>query len=339
MSAFPSSPACRRFFAFLYAKFLHTGSAVLLLDGGMGTELQARGFTGTLPLWSAGANETHPNWVKDIHRAFIEAGADVCTTNTFRTTAYHYQQTGLSQPAAEAKAKDMTFAAVRSAQAAREESGRDVLIAGSFAPRGDCYTHEIAGTDAELLAHHRQQVAWLKEAGVDFLLAETIPTRREAELMAKAAAESDMPFVVSFTVRPDGKLYDGSSVAAALAHINKENFPNLVGISVNCAPVDDADIALQGVLARRDEVGMVGAYPNATCKGHTHDEAAWDHETHRHDKTFVQAALDWVKQGALFVGGCCGTTPTDIEALAQALGRPKGRAGGLPAGWHGANAG
>ena len=161
----------------------------------MGTEIDRRGLPTTLPLWSALGLIERPELVRAIHVDNLLAGAEVITTDTFRTTARTLRRAG--RDPAEAVVLDRL--AVQLAAAARTEAGRpDALIAGSIAPLEDCYSPWLTPPLDVALAEHRQQAASLAAAGVDFLLVETMPTAGEAEAALLAAKETGLETTVGF---------------------------------------------------------------------------------------------------------------------------------------------
>src|SRR6185312_14491294 len=125
--------------------------ARLLMDGGMGSELEHRGGPTTLPLWSAEALLTHPEVVLQIHNEYRDAGAEIMITDTFRTTRRAFANKGIAEPAASATALACALAqeARQSAQAERE-----IYIAGSIAPLEDCYSPELTPPQSEIEVEH-----------------------------------------------------------------------------------------------------------------------------------------------------------------------------------------
>ena len=109
----------------------------LILDGAMGTELQNRGVEIPLPLWSADANIDLPEIITSIHKDYIASGADIITTNTFRTTEWTYHKAGLSLLKAKERAKTSLYKSVECAQMAVSNS---IIIAGSVTTIEDCYS-------------------------------------------------------------------------------------------------------------------------------------------------------------------------------------------------------
>ena len=277
----------------------------------MGTELQRRGYATALPLWSAAANLDAPDLVGDIHDDYFEAGADVAITNTFRTTPRAFRKAGR-----ESEARDALKKSVAIALNSKKNAGRQVFVGGSFAPLEDCYRPDLVPSENELRREHQVHAVWLAEAGVDFLLPETINAGLEAQIMAETASATGLPFIISFVVDSDGRLLDGTPLAEA---VQKTELPGRVGISLNCRPVDTIDRAFQKLLSHYD--GVIGLYPNGV--GHAHDDLGWCIEDHDDGiQEFVGSALKWKSAGAKIIGGCCGTTPDYIRALHRELKKP-----------------
>ena len=267
-----------------FAEFIQNAGTVLF-PGGMGTELQRRGYKSALPLWSAAANLDAPGLVEQIHTDYLEAGASVAITNSFRTTPRAFAKAGRKAEALGALKESVAIAL-----SAKRKAGRRVFVGGSFAPLEDCYRPDLVPAKDELRDEHRQLAAWLAEAGVDFLLAETINSGLEGQIMAEAAAAAGLPFVVSFVVDSEAKLLDGTPIAEA---VRNTDLPGRVGVCLNCRPIGTLDKAF-GKL-RRAYGGAIGLYPNGT--GHAHDDLGWRFERNEDGiAKFVASALRWRKR-------------------------------------------
>lgn len=283
---------------------------VLLFPGALGTELQRRGYNTALPLWSAQANLDAVDLVTEIHADYLSAGAQVCVTNTFRTTPRTFRKVGR-----EDEARDALKCAVAAAHTAKARAGGpETLIAGSFAPLEDCYSPHLVPEQTMLEHEHGEQAQWLADEGVDFLLPETINARAEAKVMANAAQQTGLPFIISFVVDANARLLDGTVLEDA---IKATDLPGRAGIMLNCRPIDVIDSVMPG-LAKVSQGTAFGAYPNGI--GHAHDEQGWIFmENADSVGRFVEASLRWKDLGATILGGCCGTTPAYLRALAQTL--------------------
>jgi S-methylmethionine-dependent homocysteine/selenocysteine methylase len=272
----------------------------------MGTELQRRGYRSALPLWSAAANLDAPELVGQIHADYFAAGADVAITNTFRTTPRTFRKAGRESEAEAALKKSADIAL-----SAKKRADRQVFIGGSFAPLEDCYRPDLVPSADELREEHGQLAAWLAEAGVDFLLAETINAGLEAQIMAEAASAAGLAFIVSFVVDADARLLDGTPIEDA---VRRTGLPGRVGVALNCRPIGTLDEAFDKLSQSYD--GAIGLYPNGA--GHPHGDLGWCFGESGHGiGEFVANALRWKKAGAKIIGGCCGTTPDYIRALSR----------------------
>ncbi|HET9952174.1 MAG TPA: homocysteine S-methyltransferase family protein [Candidatus Eisenbacteria bacterium] len=283
---------------------------VVVLDGAMGTELDRRGVPTPLPLWSARALLDAPEVVSAIHEDYIRAGADVVTTNTFRTTARTMRRAGLDP----GEAERLTRLAVELARDARSRAlrGSEVWIAGAMAPLEDCYRPELAPPPSEAEIEHATQAAILAGAGVDLLLVETMNAIPEAVEATRAAVGTGLPVFVSFIARSEREIWDGELLEDAVRAVDAFH---PAAILVNCVPADSAERCLE-VLARATRA-PIGCYPNAGDPDFDH--GTWRHDDERTPEWFAGHATSWLRRGALVVGGCCGTGPGHIRALREAV--------------------
>ena len=273
-------------------------SSTILLDGPMGTELNARGIETPLPGWSAHALEAAPEVVREVHRAYAEAGARVHTTNTFRT-----------RPAVFPDWERLARTAVR---LAREGLGSGHRLAGSIAPLQDCYRPDLspAGSDRSgTLAAHGELASLLAGEGCDLLLCETFPHVQEGLLATEAAVATGLETWTSFTAGPDADLLTPAEVAAGAREAVRIG---AAAVLVNCVP---GRRTLAYVEALAEAVGghvPIGAYSNA---GHVDEEMGWASAPGA-PEAYAECAATWVAAGAQLIGGCCGTGPEHVAALA-----------------------
>lgn len=272
----------------------------LVLDGGLGTQLESRGNDVSSSLWSARVLRDDPGEVRAAHAAFAEAGADVLITASY--------QVGFGGPIPDAEVEALLR---RSVTLAREAG--DTRVAASVGPLGALradgseYTGAYGLTLAEVREAHRRRLHVLAGAGADLLAIETIPSPLEAEALALELAELDVPAFVSLSADSTGFAAPGA-LAAALREA--ASVPGVIAVGVNCC----APASVGPALAAAPAVPLV-AYPNT---GERWDAAtrAWRGGA----VAFADAAPTWVAAGARLVGGCCRSTPADIAALAAALG-------------------
>ena len=281
----------------------------LILDGATGTELNRRGVDTGLPLWSANAlmNDHDANILQQIHEDYLRAGADIITTNTFRT----HRRALISSGNAD-RALELTRRAVEIAHAAiaNVPSDKPRFIAGSISTLEDCYRPDLVPPDDELRAEHSERIHHLIECGVDLILIETINTIREALIMAKLASITGTPVIVSFVCGREGKLLSGETVTDAANQLIP--LGNCV-IGVNCGPTPNLAKPLAELQASCGKDFPLIAYGNI---GYADEKIGWVNTDSENPKAYCEHASHWP---AKIIGGCCGTTPEHISQLKSSL--------------------
>lgn len=297
---------------------------LILLDGGVGTELIRRGV-----YWRNHGLERDADTVRALHGEYVVAGADVITANTFHLTRRSYlslfadpdHMRRIGAPDLEARAGQLVRRAVALTREAREASGREAAIAGSVSPLAHPFRPDLAPRPEQARDEHGETMAELAAAGADLVLLESMNTAAEARAALEAARAVGLPAWVSFVPRWNGRLLGGETVAEAVAAVA----PLRPGaILFNCAPPADITQALGELsLHWRGPSGgyaHIGRYDPPSWKltffPHFTGTEAWP------PARYVAAALDWVALGAQVVGGCCGTGPDHICALREALAPP-----------------
>jgi homocysteine S-methyltransferase len=290
----------------------------LLCDGAMGTMIYAKGIP--FERCFDELNLSQPALIADIHRAYIDAGANVIETNTFGANRFKLGEYGLAD-----KVTDINQAGVRLARRVVDAAFKEVFIAGSVGPLGVRLAPlgRLSATEARVA--FREQIAALVAAGADLIIFETFPDvfeLREAVLAAREVSV-DLPLVAQLTFTEDGRTPLGHTphkVAMTLADLP------LDVIGVNCS------VGPAGVL--RTLQSLVRAWP-----GETHfsaqPNAGWPERIGGRimyaapPEYFGDYALAFVEAGARLIGGCCGTTPEHITHMRAALDDPARRAPAL----------
>jgi 5-methyltetrahydrofolate--homocysteine methyltransferase len=290
---------------------------ILVLDGAMGTAIQNRDLTasdfGGPDL--EGCNEnlilTRPDVISDIMKQYLEAGADILETNTFGATPLVLAEYGLSE-----KSYEINFESARLAREAAEEfstAARPRFVAGSMGPTTKAISVTGGVTFDELITNYYEQAKALFEGGVDYFLLETCQDTRNIKAglvgIQKLFDEKGetIPIAVSGTIEPMGTMLAGQDVealATSLEHLD------LLYIGLNCATGPEFMTDHIRVLAQ--ESGFrVACVPNAGLP----DEFGKYLET---PASLASVIRNFAEQGWLnLVGGCCGTTPPHIKALAD----------------------
>src|SRR3989344_9335198 len=174
---------------------------IYYLEGAVGTEILRRGFPTKLPLWSAKVLFEKPELLKKIYIDYIKAGADIITTNTFRT-----QRRTLAKAGLEDETERINRLAVEIAVQARKESKveRPIYIAGCMTTLEDCYRPDLVPSQKELEKEHKEQANILSKTPIDFFILETFNSINEAVVAVRAVYNTGKPFIISFTANAQG---------------------------------------------------------------------------------------------------------------------------------------
>ncbi len=297
---------------------------VLLLDGGLATELEARGCDLNDPLWSARVLMEDPDLIQQVHGDYLRAGADCIVSASYQATMQRFQERGLGAAEARRLLERSVELAVEARDAFWSEPGNRVgrlrpLVAASVGPYGAYladgseYTGHYGLSAAALRAFHQDRWEILAGSDADILACETIPSREEGQVLLALLRETLDAFAwFSFTCRDGERLSDGTPLAEMLAELEDE--ARIIAVGINCTSpvlVPDLIAAAVGVTAK-----PVVAYPNS---GETYDAAArrWLGETSAPD--FGRSGEQWHASGARLIGGCCRTGPRHIRAIRERL--------------------
>ena len=286
--------------------------AVLISDGGLATELEARGHDLSDDLWSARLLSEDPAEIVAVHVDYFNAGAQIATTSSYQASFEGFARRGIDRAGAER----LMRRSIELAKTARDSAPAPAWVAASVGPYGAMLAHgeEYVGryglSVAELTAWHRPRLDVLTAAGPDVLALETIPDSDEAEALVGLAAEYGLPAWLSYTIdgertRAGQPLEEAFAVAA--------DVPEIVAVGVNCCAPADVLGAVE--TARRVTGKPVIVYPNSG--------EVWDGENRVWVGTAgmdTALAADWVAAGARIVGGCCRVRPEDVAAMAAAIG-------------------
>ncbi|MCQ2144933.1 MAG: methionine synthase [Bacteroidales bacterium] len=296
---------------------------ILIIDGAMGTMLQKRGLSGNNDMFCL----TRPEDIAAVHRAYIDAGADIIETCTFSSNAISQMEY-----ACQDKAREMALAGARIArkvadEAMAEQPGRKILVAGSLGPTSKSLS---IGTDVddptwrpvsfdEMATAYKDQIDGLIEGGVDFILIETCIDA----LNAKAAIYNipqGFPVAVSVSCADrSGRVLTGQTLEAFYHSVKH---CNLISYGLNCSLGAKELMPLIAEVSRfvKEDAPerLVSCYPNA---GLPNELGQYDQSP----QEMAQAVAEMVGAGYVdMVGGCCGTTPEHIAAIAEMI-RTAGR--------------
>jgi len=292
---------------------------LVIIDGGTGTEIQRRGGVMDDATWCAEANLQRPDLVRGVHRAYLEAGAEVIIANTFATSPLLFATLGRDDEVA-----SIDRAAVRLAREATAAAGvaAGVAVAGSISTMqpvlaGDDRTDRSrTWTEAEVREHYRRKAGTLAEAGVDVLVMEMMRDTGPSVWATEAAMETGLPVWVglSFEAGPDGGLVGWGRPECAMDDVIAAltaTGPDLVAVMHTSD--DDTGPALTAV--RSQYRGPLGAYPESGRFA----MPEWVFVDVIGVDELVDVTRTWIAQGVTVVGGCCGVGPEHIAVLAAGL--------------------
>lgn len=296
-------------------------ASTVILDGGMGRELQRAGAPFRQPEWSALALIEAPQAVEAVHAAYIASGANVITSNSYAVVPFHI---GEARFAAEGQA--LAALAGELAQRAVQASGKAVRVAGSLPPLFGSYRPDLfeATRVNELLAPLVTGLA----PHVDLWLAETQSSIIEARSIRAGLPQDGKPFWLSFTLKDEDtdevpRLRSGEPVAEAAAVAAELGVETLL---FNCSQPEVIGAAIDAARDTFERLGVqihIGAYANAFPPQPKEATANDGLDPLRDDLDppgYLHWAQDWQQRGASHLGGCCGIGPEHIAVLAQKLG-------------------
>lgn len=281
----------------------------MLLDGAMGTELIRCGVPLPLPLWSAEANITHPETVLNIHRDYIASGADIITTNTFRTTSYTYRKAGFSAKRAKERARGSLFSAIDIARKAVESE----MILGSITAVEDCYTPQLFPGKIFAEDIYGELVEWFITAGMKNLIFETMGNLEEIQIAQKTCAGEKLTVWISLILKDSERILDGTALTDVIVMLKETDIECLL---LNCNQIQSTNSALPEFLSLWKK--SWGIYPNLGLTDFNNDyfEIITDGEFKKNFEKYLELNPD-------VVGACCGSTPKHIKMLREMMDKRK----------------
>jgi len=284
----------------------------IILDGGMGAELEKNGAKMDEKMWCGKCSVDHPDLVRKIHEDYINAGADVITTNTYSTTPISMRQYGYEDSIEEFNKKS-----VQVAKEAIKNSNKDVALAGSVSTFGNFYKLGVKA----MIPGFNEQLKILSGEGVDLIILEAMSSQADiVETMLNCSTNVNIPVWLSVscvmddqknimlgyndTIDSDTHVYE--NFETSIINFKKlHNGPILVAHS-------DINITGQAIqAAKKNYDGIVGAYPN---KGY-YEKPHWRFVDDMTPIGYLNEVKSWIKNGAQIIGGCCGIGVDEIKAI------------------------
>ena len=294
---------------------------MIILDGGLGRELQAMGAPFRQPEWSALALMEGPEYVRAAHDAFLEAGADIITTNSYAIVPFH-----VGEDVFKARASELLRLSGKLARAAADDAGRHVRVAASVPPMFGSYQPEKFDPHAasDMMRLFRDELVDY----ADLFLAETLGSVAEAELFLTEFLTNGRPAWLSVTLEDVGatvgkpRLRSGEPLSDVLG-LCQTQAPDALLFNCSQPEIMEDAIAIAHQHFSGDRPPLIGVYANAFSLADDKYEGANStlHQL-RQDITpdaYADYAERWAAAGARIIGGCCGISPGHIERLKERL--------------------
>jgi S-methylmethionine-dependent homocysteine/selenocysteine methylase len=294
---------------------------ILLLDGGVSTEIRRRGVALDKNVWSGLATKTNPDEVRQVHEDYIKAGAQIITANTYSTARHVLESINLGQ-----ESKLLNLKSVQLAQQARDQVAKEeVFIAGSMSSMPPLTSHREVAVDGQIESSYQELAEGLADAGVDLIIAEMMRDIENASIVIKAAVSTGLPVFIGFSAMMAENGVDVRSLRWKNADdtTSAHDFGEMVEIlkplggeaaGIMHTRVEDIGPALE--VLRQHWSGPLLAYAE-TGRLILPD---WRYEEVSSPEDYAAEIEGWIRHyGVQIVGGCCGTGPEHIRVLRQLL--------------------
>ena len=296
---------------------------ILLLDGGVSTEIRRRGVALDKNVWSGLATKTNPDEVRRVHEDYIRAGAQIITANTYSTARHVLESINLGH-----EAKMLNLKSVQLAQQARDAVGAEaVLIAGSMSSMPPLTSHREVAIDGQVESSYQELAESLVNAGADLIIAEMMRDVENASMVIRAAVSTGLPVLIGFSAMMADNGVDVRSLRwkntddTTEAHDFGEMIDQLKplgGLAAGVMHTRVEDTAPALAVLRQHWSGPLLAYAE-TGRLILPD---WRYEEVSSPQQYASEIDGWIREyGVQIVGGCCGTGPEHIRALRELLDR------------------
>ncbi|MBN1300298.1 MAG: homocysteine S-methyltransferase family protein [Melioribacteraceae bacterium] len=272
----------------------HVYKRPLVLDGAIGSYLESIGLTQKDSLWSTRALIDDPDKLTGLYKRYIDAGADILTTNTFRTNPHSLELSGI---------KTDSFKLVKNACRLIKSLPGEFIVAGSNAPAEDCYQQKRTIPFNLLEENHYKHIEALADNGVDFILNETQSHWDEIELISKYCSTNNIPYVISLYFAEDLTILSGQNLYEVLSLV--WNY-NPVCISFNCIAKNIFDKLPLELVSRHLWGFYLNCFPNNVMPELT-------------PVLYSELLNNTVLENLLFVGSCCGSGPEHTKKIKETI--------------------
>lgn len=298
---------------------------VFIIDGALGTRLQEKGFNVNDSMWSAKFLDENPNAIKDVHKEYLEAGADCIITSSYQASIEGFVKKGFS----EKKAQELIELSINLAKDSIKEFWEKLenkkkrekpLVAASIGPYGAYlangaeYTGIYGIENEELKNFHKRRVELIAKMTPDIFAVETIPSFHEAKILCEILKEyKNIPSWISFSAKNGTHINGGESIKECAKYLQTQE--HITAIGINCTAPEFITSLIEEIKSVCDKPIVI--YPNGGSK-YNPVTKKWENSK-TDEKEFAKMAKLWKNKGAKLIGGCCQTGPKEIKELRKTL--------------------
>jgi homocysteine S-methyltransferase len=290
-----------------------TQQPYLIIDGGLATQLEQRGYALDGDLWSARALFENPEIIVRVHEDFIEAGADILITASYQASFDGFSRCGFSPQTSASLFQNSVHLARRAAHGADASTDHCIVAAsigsiGATLEHGAEYVGDFGLTEEELIEFHAPRIEALTHARPDLFACETLPSLLEARALVRILSSAPhIPAWLSFTCANDATTCEGDAIEACAALA--EASPSVVAVGINCtAPRFCENLLLK---MQKETAKPLVVYPNSGEQWNPNNQS-WGIGPKDAPFSKLKTLLD---AGARLIGGCCRVSPDDIRPL------------------------
>jgi S-methylmethionine-dependent homocysteine/selenocysteine methylase len=294
---------------------------ILLLDGGVSTEIRRRGVALDKNVWSGLTTKTHPDDVRSVHEDYIEAGAQVITANTFAAARHVLESINLGH-----ESKLINFKSVQLAKEARDNAAaEEVWIAGSMSSMPPLTSHRETAIDGHIESSYQEQAEVLAEAGADLIIAEMMRDVDNASVVISAARATGLPVWIGYSTM----MADNGVDVRSLRWKNRDETTSALDFEEMLKALVPLGGQAAGVMHTRVEntapaLEVLSRYWPGPKLAYAETGKLvfpeWVYESVSPPDEYAQVIKSWIDDyGVQIVGGCCGTGPEHIRALRALL--------------------
>jgi len=293
-------------------------NGVVILDGGLATELEKLGQSLNSSLWSAGILLSAPDAIQKVHRLYLDAGADCIASASYQASVKGFTEWGLSTEEAAALIKtSVELACSERDRFASEHPDRiRPLVAASIGPYGAYlsdgseYRGDYSIERNSLRAFHERRLELLADSDADLIAFETIPNAAEAAVLLELLEQTDDGRAwFSFSCKDDRTISDGTPIAECARMLAESD--RVLAIGVNCTAPSLIDSLIDHIRSSAPEKEIV-VYPNS---GEVFDAVSKTWSGNTDPEECAVSSSRWLQRGARIIGGCCRYGPDHIEAV------------------------